>query len=230
MTDAKIGFHQPYKNGPDGKRICSGNYEVAAEFAKSMLPSDAAKIFYDAIVKTECSKMYYMRPSELISSGIATGIRGDKINSQSFTLNKERSKKAPNQTGVDGHFISYDDGTVLDTNTNLMWANSDNGEGITWENAKIYCENYRGGGYSDWRMPNTNELSGLYDRKKVRRTATGPYIHIAVEFISITGLWCWASETSNQDVAKFDFTGGGWGWVHPSLSYLSRVLPVRSVK
>ncbi|WP_219738852.1 DUF1566 domain-containing protein [Desulfonema limicola] len=27
---------------------------------------------------------------------------------------------------------------------------------------KQYCENYRGGGYSDWSMPAIEELEGLY--------------------------------------------------------------------
>lgn len=231
-TNAKIGLNQPKKKGPDGKWICSGRYEVSKEFVESMLPSKAAYIFYDAIAKTDCWKMYYMYPSELISSGIATGIRGDKTYSQGVATNKEGAVKAPNQTGIDGRFISYNNGTVLDTKTNLMWANRDNGGSITWENGKIYCENYRGGGYSDWRMPTIDELSGLYDREKVQRSAIdiAPDIHIATEFISITGLWCWASETRNQKVAIFDFIRGEWGYSHPSLSVLSRILPVRSVK
>jgi hypothetical protein len=57
------------------------------------------------------------------------------------------------EIGRDGRFIAYDNGTVLDTKTNLMWAAKDNGSDINWSNAKSYCENYRGGGYKDWRMP-----------------------------------------------------------------------------
>ncbi len=48
------------------------------------------------------------------------------------------------ETGKGGRFISYDNGTVLDTSTNLMWAAKDNGRDINWANAKSYCENYRG--------------------------------------------------------------------------------------
>src|SRR5271157_3353252 len=68
----------------------------------------------------------------------------------------------------DGRFIAYDNGTVLDTRTNLMWAAKDNGSDIEWQDAKFYCENYRGGGYKDWRMPTLDELEGLYDAKKSR--------------------------------------------------------------
>jgi hypothetical protein len=53
----------------------------------------------------------------------------------------------PRETRRDGRFIAYDNGTVLDTKTSLMWAAKDNGRDTTWESGKSYCENYRGGGY-----------------------------------------------------------------------------------
>ena len=51
-----------------------------------------------------------------------------------------------NNTKGEGRFIAYDNGTVLDTKTNLMWAAKDDGSGMSWGNANSYCENYRGGG------------------------------------------------------------------------------------
>jgi hypothetical protein len=48
-----------------------------------------------------------------------------------------------------GRFIVFDNQTVLDTQTALMWASRDNGRDINWHNAKRYCENYQGGGYTD---------------------------------------------------------------------------------
>src|SRR5271157_1154332 len=63
----------------------------------------------------------------------------------------------------DGRFIAYNNGTVLDTKTKLMWAVKDNGTDINWADAKSYCNNYRGGGYKNWRMPTQDELTGLYD-------------------------------------------------------------------
>lgn len=67
------------------------------------------------------------------------------------------------ETGRDGRFIAYDNGTVWDTQTKLMWAAKDNGKDINWDDAKSYCENYRGGGYNNWRMPTLDELEELYD-------------------------------------------------------------------
>jgi hypothetical protein len=45
-----------------------------------------------------------------------------------------------------------------------MWAAKDNRSDMDWENAKAYCKSYRGGDYTDWRMPTQNELSGLFER------------------------------------------------------------------
>ena len=83
------------------------------------------------------------------------------------------SVSTANEIKRDGLFIAYDDGTVLDTRTNLMWAAKDNDSNIDWSGAKSYCENYRGGGYTDWRMPTQDELSGLYDAAKTYKSACG---------------------------------------------------------
>ena len=105
--------------------------------------------------------------------------------------------------------------TVLDTSTNLMWAAKDNGGGINWADAKTYCENYRGGGYTDWRIPTLNELAGLY--------ASGAH----KDKVLITG-WVWASEISGSYAVGFDFNGGGKGLTHQSGDAGTRALPVRS--
>ena len=73
----------------------------------------------------------------------------------------------------DGRFIAYDNGTVLDTRANMMWASKDNESNINWANARSYCENYRGGGYSDWRMPTQDELAGLYNTGKSQKVECG---------------------------------------------------------
>ena len=61
-------------------------------------------------------------------------------------------------------FADHGDGTVTDTKTGLMWATKDNGSLINWPNALSYCQNYGGGGYSDWRMPAVKELTSIVNR------------------------------------------------------------------
>jgi hypothetical protein len=99
------------------------------------------------------------------------------------------------ETGRDGRFIAYDNGTVLDTKTKLMWAAKDNGSTINWADAKSYCENYRGGGYTDWRMPTQDELAGLYDEAKIYKADNGKIFHLT-KLIHLTSVVVWASEGS----------------------------------
>ena len=116
-------------------------------------------------------------------------------------------------TGQDGRVIAYDNATVLDTKKNLMWSAKDNGDNIDWTTAKSYCENYRGGGYTDWRMPTTDELAGL--------NASGAY----KDKIDITG-WVWSSETRGSEAANFSVTFGTRYWSHKTNGG-NRALPVR---
>ncbi|MEI6314192.1 MAG: DUF1566 domain-containing protein [Syntrophus sp. (in: bacteria)] len=124
---------------------------------------------------------------------------------------------AAKEISRDGRIIADDNGTVLDTWTNLMWAAKGNGSDINWQSAKSYCENYRGGGYSDWRLPTQGELAVLYD---------ADYGSV----IMITGVGVWASETRGSDAALFNFRSHYHYWNPQSYDYNTRTLPVRSGK
>jgi hypothetical protein len=131
----------------------------------------------------------------------------------------------------DGRFIAYDNGTVLDTQMNLMWAAKDNGTNISWANAKSYCDNYRGGGYRDWRMPTSAELEGLYDVDKTYMSDCGQNVHLT-KLILLTCVGSWASLTrdSTASAASFRFVDGRRIWGRQSSDSHFRILPVRSVK
>ncbi|HYA15729.1 MAG TPA: DUF1566 domain-containing protein [Syntrophales bacterium] len=143
-----------------------------------------------------------------------------------YTLFQKTKAAKPSH---DERFIAYDNGTILDTNTNLMWAAKDNGSNINWQDAKSYCDNYSGGGYTDWRMPTQDELAGLYDAKKRYKTACGYYAYLT----ELTGLTCsfvWAAETRGSDGAYFYFGNGSRNWTRHSDDNYNRALPVRAVK
>jgi hypothetical protein len=127
----------------------------------------------------------------------------------------------------DGHFIAYNDGTVLDTRTNLMWAAKDNGTNVNWANAKNFCENYRVGGYSDWRMPAPNELAELYDGSK--QGSAGPRLTYLIQIATMDG-WVWTSEAEGSFASAFKFSEGRIGEGIPQSYSQYRALPVRSIK
>ncbi len=63
------------------------------------------------------------------------------------------------------NFQDNGDQTVTDQGTGLMWENDSNvnTQTRTWEEALAYCENLTLGGYSDWRLPNIQELRSIVD-------------------------------------------------------------------
>ncbi len=64
----------------------------------------------------------------------------------------------------DPRFTDHGDGTVTDELTGLMWTRNANlGGRKTWNAAIAYCNSLNHGGYSDWRLPNIQELQSLVD-------------------------------------------------------------------
>ena len=126
------------------------------------------------------------------------------------------------ENAKESRFIAHKNGTVLDTKTNLMWAAKDNGKDIDWKNAKSYCENYHGGGYTDWRMPTEDELAELYDHSII-----GNNDYHLTPLITLTASCLWASETRRNAAAYFHFRFGTHHLTHQSNSVNGRVLPVR---
>ena len=123
----------------------------------------------------------------------------------------------------DDPFIAYSDGTVVDTSTGLTWAAKDNGRDVNWQEANEYCENYRGGGPTDWRMPTLDELAGIYNKSKKNRRG-----YRVTELIDISACCPWASETDGSGAANFSFRNGLRLSVTVSHSYGNRALPVRA--
>jgi len=128
--------------------------------------------------------------------------------------------------------VNHSNGTVLDTKTNLMWASKDNSSDISWTDAKVYCESYTAGGYTDWRMPTHDELASLYDANKTRPAPCfGSFkIHVATKSIDITCFAPWTSETRGSDASQLNFVNGTRFWYLQSQTYGTRALPVRSNK
>jgi hypothetical protein len=145
-----------------------------------------------------------------------------------------------NEIRRDGRFIAYDNGTVLDTGSGLMWAAKDNGADLNWQGAKRYCENYRGGGHTDWRMPTIDELAGLINNAKTFKSSCRGYTPLTELIRSCTAIW--ASETRGSEAAYFHFflgpggihmlNDGERGWSPQSSDGIfgKRALPVRSGK
>lgn len=116
-------------------------------------------------------------------------------------------------------------GVLLDTKTGLMWAVLDNHTDTDWDYARRYCENYRIGGFSDWRLPTLDELASLYDSSIDGKNACHLTRHITLSKCS-----SWALEIRGFEAANFAFDNGNRRWIRSSIFIDNRVLPVRSGK
>ncbi|WP_372746937.1 DUF1566 domain-containing protein [Lutibacter sp.] len=65
--------------------------------------------------------------------------------------------------GVEMSFTDNKDATITDNVTGLMWGQNQSEKGMTWEEAKKYCEELTLAGYNDWRLPSLKELWSIRD-------------------------------------------------------------------
>ena len=120
--------------------------------------------------------------------------------------------------GQKKRFSTNSNGTVLDTKTGLMWSGRDNGASINYQGASEYCQEYRGGGFNDWRMPSQKELSQLF-KAGIDNKGKGKIV--------ITDNWVWALETRDSEAAFCSFVRDYCGWIEQLSSFTQRALPVR---
>ncbi len=116
-------------------------------------------------------------------------------------------------------------GTVTDNQKGLMWAIHDNGVPVNWPDAQLFCQNYRAGGFSDWRMPTLEELTSLYNPEE--KNSGGYHTRKPIE---TTAQSCWAANTDGGKGGRFNFTYGSIHWLRKYYSGPTRVLPVRNIE
>lgn len=133
------------------------------------------------------------------------------------TLSKENAQKLSNEIGREGKFIAYKNGTVLNTETKLMWKAEDNGCDMYWWQAQYYCKECEIGNYKDWRLPRASELASLFSKNQITTL-----IKLSRKDNKITEYFLW-----NDGVEAFHYDSGS---INYSNVNLARVLPVRSIK
>jgi hypothetical protein len=97
-------------------------------------------------------------------------------------------------------FIDNGDGTITDSETGLMWAQSSSPGDLNWEDAETYCKNPAMDSlylkYDDWRMPTIEELRTLYSKDiKAYKATCGLKIRIDSVF-DVSCAWIWSAELS----------------------------------
>ena len=118
--------------------------------------------------------------------------------------------------------FSRDDSTqiVTDNNTSLQWQDDDNASSLTlnWKDAIEFCEALELGGYSNWRLPNFNELYFLADRSK-----RNPAIDSTFENVVSNRYWSSTTVVGSEYCAwSVGLYSGRDYWNNKSYSYYVR--------
>jgi hypothetical protein len=136
--------------------------------ASSGYPADQSELdlaFWNSI-KDSTRASEYQAYLNKFPNGTFAELARDRVKLYSNPANASKlipAPAGPREIAKDGRFIAYENHTVLDTKTKLMWADSDNSEDIEAIEGEEYCEKYQGGDYRDWRMPTTEEIMSLTD-------------------------------------------------------------------
>jgi hypothetical protein len=142
----------------------------------------------------------------------------------------------PTVLAEDEVFALRSDGVVIDKKRNLMWARADNGKKISIDDAKTYVKSFILAGFTDWRIPDIQELESLKVKNSSNNTLPtqgcgGDYeIH---PFFQLTCCCPWALQDAGTRPAAYPFVrkvSSGSMWHHKSNSIGNRILPVRDMK
>lgn len=131
-------------------------------------------------------------------------------------------------------FIDNGDGTVTDTELNVMWATSDNQVDISYKDASRWTRFTFGytisGSYDDWRLPRDGELKSLFTAGKKNNPVTTDCGMIAsiIPQIQLSCAWVWATHKVTGEPVIFNFDYGA-RYGSPDEITGCRALPVRSI-
>jgi hypothetical protein len=103
---------------------------------------------------------------------------------------------------IESGFIDREDGTILDTHTNLVWQKSPLDKKFTWEGAKKHCESFTLAGYNNWRLPTIEEFEALINKK---------YYPTMDTIFDCEPDWYWSSSANAYDpfyIWLINFRGG----------------------
>ncbi len=112
-------------------------------------------------------------------------------------------------------FVEYGPLVIHDTVTNVYWLKKDSWldkrKYFNWHESIDYAEkkNVRTiGGFSDWRLPTTDEAATLYNEEWENTGKTGEAVHIDSLFPEGSFKMQWTMADTSTRRPRFDFTQG----------------------
>ena len=106
---------------------------------------------------------------------------------------------------------------VNDTKTGLMWQDDTVRSNMNWADAISTCKDLTLGGYSDWRLPNIEELKSIVDKHKAKLALPSAFSSSAS-----SGYWSSSTDAGNTSFAYgvFFTDGGNFSFVKTEKGYV----------
>ncbi len=194
--------------------------QTIADFAR------AGPTFDPAFFPDTALNQYWSATTYIDGSGYAWYTHFDYGNSDTEEKSQDRPVRAVRGgSGSTASFTDNGDGTVRDMATGLMWAKASadtNGDGILdemdWQEALAWCQNLELAGYSDWRLPDINELHSLVDRGRYPQAIDTTFFPDT----AAVGYWSATTYANSPNVAwrvGFD-KGDTYGYVKSLLNHV----------
>ena len=148
-----------------------------------------------------CGATYWTSKNTYVFESNMGGIRNPDLAHYKICV---RGKELP-VASFESSTAGNSDIVVTDSKTGLMWQKTTEVTD-TWKEALEYCENLNYAGFSDWRLPNINELASLLNYDKT----SAPYS----DFPEMPGSAFWSSTDSANDnynyseILSVDFYSG----------------------
>ncbi|MBQ4437604.1 DUF1566 domain-containing protein [bacterium] len=131
--------------------VDNSRYSPAIDTTYFPMPNTTAKPFWSALILSDNTDQAW-------SIDFASGNINNSIENLSYYVRCVRGNSLSNSTfestTVNGDII------VTDSETGLIWQETSQSE-KTWKEALDYCEKLNYAGFTDWRLPNKNELASL---------------------------------------------------------------------
>ena len=144
-----------------------------------------------------------------------------------IAVSQDEKRAVEHAVRAGARFASGGEGTVIDTETNLMWAARDNRNGTDWATAVQFAAGYRAGGYDDWRMPTVPELLELARGAIEANEADEDALPSLDSHLPVGYGVPWSSARRGDEAARVDVGSGAVTWLPATSTSHNRALPVR---
>jgi len=140
---------------------------------KNMIMDELKRLDSKIRGKRESKKATVSKQRKTEIQSVTKGSEEDAKKISSTRIDKERIRREREKMKAKlkplGRYVAHGDGTFTDSVTGLMWSILDShlvlGECLDYGGATQYVKSITAGGYRDWRLPTSSDLSGIYKNK-----------------------------------------------------------------